>query len=275
MVSDATATDTRFAVLELGKALENFFTQFNLFSWLNTGWLGVPVVNGGLDATAPLVTGSAPLNIPVASFDVYFLVTIVTVVLGLLLCGLFWSMLASAIRGEQALPARWMRAGYHMWFQLLLLGLMLLGLFLMSIVPLSMTMMVVGAFSMALASLIPAFFLVAVLWLFFYGAFTLHGLALYALPLGRALRLSILVVRLNFLPTLTLLIIVLAIHLGMGLIWDSIPANSWLRLIGILGHAATSTGVFLASLLFYQNRALILFERFHWPLPDQALTTNR
>ncbi len=275
MIGDARSTDSRFAVLELSKVLQNFFAQFNLVSWLSSGWLGVPVVNGGLDATAPVVMSGLPLNASITNFDTYFLLTIACGIAGLFLSGLYWAMLAGSVRAEGIQPTRWIRAGYHIWLQLLLLVLILIGLALMAILPLTMAMTIVSVFSIGLASLIPALALVAVLWLFFYGVFTLPGLALYRLSVGRALRISALLVRLNFMPVLMLLVTVLAIYLGMGLIWDSIPSDSWLRLLAIAGHAVTSTGVVLASILFYQNRSLILFERFHWPLPDQASTVNR
>ena len=269
MVSSTSSTDTRLAVVEMGKLLENFFAQFNLFSWLSAGWLGVPIVNGGLDATAPLVTGSMPLGVTVNDFGAYLLLMVASGVAGLFLSGLYWTMLASCVRGQGVEVRQWVKVGYHMWLRLLLLALILFSLTLVSIFPLSMAMMVVGAFSVELASFIPALAMVAALWLMFYGIFTLHGLALYEVSLSRAVRLSIQVVRTNFAATLALVITALVIDLGIGLIWDGLPADSVLRLIAILGHAVTSTGVFLASLFFYQNRSLILFERFHWPVPGQ------
>ncbi len=267
-VDAAPSSDARFAMLELSKLIQNFFAQFNLFSWLSAGLLGVPVVNGSLDATAPLVTGSAPLSLAVADFDAYFLLTVACGVAGLLLTGLYWALLANSVRNEAFQVAHWIQAGYRLWRQVLLLVVLLLALALMSILPMSMAILMVGALSAGLAPLIPMLVFVAAFWLAFYCSFTLHGLSLYHLSLGRALRLSALVVRLNFVPTLALLLVGLAIYVGMGVIWDGIPVSSALRLIAIVGHAITGTGVLLASLVFYQNRSVILFERFHWPMPS-------
>jgi hypothetical protein len=51
------------------------------------------------------------------------------------------------------------------------------------------------------------------------------------------------------------------------LIWDGIAPDSWLRLIAIGGNAFIATGLAMASLVFYQNRSAILFERLHFPQP--------
>jgi hypothetical protein len=53
----------------------------------------------------------------------------------------------------------------------------------------------------------------------------------------------------------------------MGLIWEGVIADSWLRLIAMAGNALIGTGLVVASLFFYQNRITILFESHHWPLP--------
>jgi len=52
----------------------------------------------------------------------------------------------------------------------------------------------------------------------------------------------------------------LAIYLGIGLIWDNFPIDSWLWLVAIAGHALVATGLFLASFVYYQNRSSILLD---------------
>jgi hypothetical protein len=74
-------------------------------------------------------------------------------------------------------------------------------------------------------------------------------------------------VRANFVPVASLAVIAIAISIGMGLIWEGLAADSWLRLLAIAGNAIVGTGLIVASLLFYQNRVVILFESHHWPLP--------
>ncbi len=63
MLTEMPSTEGRLAVQELSKLLNAFFTQYNLFSWLSVGLVGVPVVNAGIDSTLKLVTGGLPMGV--------------------------------------------------------------------------------------------------------------------------------------------------------------------------------------------------------------------
>jgi hypothetical protein len=92
------------------------------------------------------------------------------------------------------------------------------------------------------------------LWALFYLAFTLHGVALRDAWLFPAVRASVALMRTQFVPTLGFVMIVLAIYIGMGFIWDIPPNDSWVRVAGILGHAFTATGLITATALYYLDR---------------------
>ena len=87
MTTEMTSSETRYAVQELGKAVEQFFTQFNLFAWLSVGLIGVPVINGGIDATLKLVTGSPPLLWQIDNFNGYLLALVLFTIAGLVHVG--------------------------------------------------------------------------------------------------------------------------------------------------------------------------------------------
>ncbi len=267
MTTEMTSFEARFAAQELGKAVERFFTQYNLFAWLSVGLVGAPVVNGGIDATLKLVTGSPPIMWQVDSFGSYLLMLIVLTSIGLFISALFWTTLGGYVRGEPLQVARWLKQSFQLWKQLLLLIAMAVSLALMSIFPLSMVMFTLSVFSAGLASLVPLLAIGVAAWIILVCIFTPHGLVLQHMPLSRAINISILIVRTNFTPTTGLVVIFIAISLGMGLIWESVAADSWLRLIAMAGNAIVGTGLIVASLLFYQNRLTILFESHHWPLP--------
>jgi hypothetical protein len=267
MTTGMTSSETRLAAQELSKAVEQFFTRYNLFAWLSTGLIGVPVVNGGIDATLKLVTGSPPIMWQVDGFDGYLLVLAVFTVIGLFLSALYWTMLGDYVRGESMQAARWLRQSFEVWKRLLMLMIVVVGLAVISIFPLSMVMFTLSAFSVGLASLIPLLAVAVAAWIILVCVFTPHGLVVHHLPLGRAVNTSILVVRANFVPVASLAVIAIAISIGMGLIWEGLAADSWLRLLAIAGNAIVGTGLIVASLLFYQNRVVILFESHHWPLP--------
>jgi hypothetical protein len=99
--------------------------------------------------------------------------------------------------------------------------------------------------------------------------FTPHGIALHRMPLGRAVNTSILIVRANLTPTAGLVAVMVAISIGMNVIWGALAVDSWLRLVAIVGNAIIGAGLIVASLLFYRNRVSVLFESHHWPLPSE------
>ena len=267
MTTDMSTSDARYAAQELGKAVDQFFTQFNVFTWLSAMLVGVPVVNGGIDATLKLVTGSLPILWALDSFEIYLLMFVVLTLLGLMISALYWTLLGIYVRGEAFQLADWFRQSWALWRKFSLLALIVVGVILMSIFPLSMVMFMLSVFSAGLASLIPLLALGIAIWLLLMCLFTPHGLVLHHMPLGRAINTSVLVVRANFTPVAGLAVIASAISIGMGLIWEGLAADSWLRLIAIAGNAIISTGLIVASLLFYNNRVAILFESHHWPLP--------
>jgi len=267
MTTEMTSSEARYAAQELGKAVEQFFTQFNLFAWLSAGLIGVPVVNGSIDATLKLVTGSPPILWQVGSFNSYLLVLVLFTLIGLFFSALYWTMLGTYVRGEAVQAARWLRQSFEVWKKLILLMMIIVGLVLMSLFPLSMVMFTLSVFGAGLASLIPLLAVAVSAWIILVCIFTPHGLVLQHMSLGRAVNISILIVRANFTPVAGLAVIAIAISIGMGLIWEGLAADAWLRLIAIGGNAIIGTGLIVASLLFYQNRITILFESHHWPLP--------
>ncbi len=267
MTTEMTSSETRLAAQELGKVVEQFFTQYNLFAWLSAALMGVPVINGGIDATLKLVTGSPPILWQVDGLDGYLLLFVLFTITGLFISALFWTMLGNYVRGEPVQAARSLRQSFELWKKLVLLLLIVLGMALISIFPLSMIIITLSMFSVGLASVIPLLAMGIAARIILVCMFTPHGLVLHHMPLGRAVSTSILVVRTNFVPVAGLVAIVIAISIGTGLIWDGLAPDSWLRLIAIAGNAIISTGLIVASLLFYQNRVTILFESHHWPLP--------
>jgi hypothetical protein len=267
MTQQMTTSEARYAAQELSKAIDQFFTQFNMLAWLSAALIGVPIVNGGLDATLKLVTGSTPLLWKVASFEGYLLMFLITTAIGLFISALYWTLLGDYVRGEPFQTARWLKRSGAVWKSLLVLILVVVSLIVMALFPLSMIMFTLSAFSAGLASLVPLLALGVALWIALVCMFTPHGLVVHHMPLSRAITTSSLIVRANFAPVTGLAALAIALSIGMGLIWDGLAADSWLRLIAIAGNALIATGLIVATLLFYQNRVLILYESHHWPLP--------
>ena len=269
MLTEMPTSDGRLAVQELSKLLNAFFIQYNLFSWLSVGLVGVPVVNAGVDATLKLVTGGLPLMWQIADLDGYVVLMFLFTGIGLFISALFWALLGGYVRGDQFHAGRWLRDSLTVWKRLVLLFFLIVAAVLLAILPMSMLIMTVGALSPGLASLVPALAMTVGLWALFMGIFTPHGIALHRMSVGRAVNTSVLIVRANLPPTAGLVVVIVAISIGMNLIWGELAADSWLRLIAMIGNAIIGTGLIAASLLFYRNRVSVLYESHHWPLPSE------
>ncbi len=252
--------DTQLAVQQVGQMVQDFFTKFNLLSWLSAGPFGVPSLGSGADPAAKNVFGVAPQAWQVGDPGTYFLLVVSLGVAGLFVAGLFWSMASNRILGSAFDLPNLFRNGVMLWINLVIFMAALIGAVVALMVPLALVMTLLGALSVGLASLAPAVALSLAMWVLFYVAFTIHGVALYRLPLRKSARLSALVGRVYFAPTMGLIGLSLAIYLGIGLIWDNFPIDSWLWLVAIAGHALVATGLFLASFVYYQNRSSILLD---------------
>ncbi len=268
MSQQVTSADMRLALQDLGQLLREFFAQYNLFSALSVSLIGVPVINAGIRPDLGIF-GGAPWVWQLSSLDGYFLFIILASVVGLLFSAAFWTILGSFVRGQPFRARQWMEESLNAWKQFLLLGLTFVALVLLSILPVSMIMLTISMISVALASLVPMLAMVVFAWLVLVGIFIPHGVVIYHVSLSQALRISAMVVRLNFAPTLGLLAIIIAVSIGTGLIWDGLPFDSMLRLVAMLGNAIIGTGLLIASLMYYQNRSAIMFAKFHWPIPGQ------
>jgi hypothetical protein len=268
MTLEMSSSAARLAAQELSAMIRDFLAYYNLLSALSVSLVGVPVVNAGIHLAPP--DRQLPLTWLVGGLDAYLLVIVTATLAGLFLSALYWTLLGGYVRGERFTAQPWLRSSWQMWKPLVLLMLCLLALAFMSIFPLSMVMVTMSLISPGLASLVPLLALALLTWIIFVSMFTPHGLALYRTSLGQAVRISTLVVRYNFSSTLGLAALVIAISMGMGLIWNGIPFDSLWRLVAMAGSAVVGTGLILASLLYYQNRSILLYERFHWPPPGQT-----
>ena len=257
--------DGQLAVQDMSALLKEFLGRYNLFSWLSVGVVGVPAVNTTVDATSQLVTGAPPLKLPIADVGTYLGAALGLSAVGLLLGGLFWAMLTLPLRDERFSLRVWLRNGLAVGGQLLVLAVVMGIITVVLMFPASLFMALISTISLGLASLLPALIVTAVLWVIFYLAFTVHGLALYQLPLARALRLSALIARIFFVSTLGLATLSIVIYVGLGLVWELFAPDSWLRLIAMAGNAFIVAGLASASLIYYQNRSVILSERLNMP----------
>jgi hypothetical protein len=66
----------------------------------------------------------------------------------------------------------------------------------------------------------------------------------------------------------------IVISQGMDLIWLMPSADTWMALVGILGHAFISTGLLAASFIFYRDLTTWVDEALAW-LKTHQITSAR
>ncbi|MFC1997169.1 hypothetical protein ACFLXI_06130 [Chloroflexota bacterium] len=225
--------------------------QINLAVALRSYPVGVPSL---MVSSLPLET---PLGIPfmleVSSFRYAVFIVIILIGLGLLSGTLFYQLVAQvALTGE----IMWMKIFYE-WpktsIQVILLALIWMALFIVVSIPASclISIAALAGFSMGqLSILLYGGFLI---WLIFPLLFSAHGIFIKNLAVWPSIRLSIRITNATLLTTVLFFLSVFILVQGLDILWRIPPADSWLSLLGIVGHAFVVTGLLSASFVYYRD----------------------
>jgi hypothetical protein len=230
------------------KLIDQVGQAFNLFWWLSPTLLGLPSLMVG--APASKIPSGAPTMWQVSNVLIYLALFAVLSIAGLALSAIYWAMLAGRVRGERL--GLWRIA--RMWWGLCKVTILLIVAALVVGIPTFMAALIASLFSAAVAQIVLMLGASLLLWLAFYLAFTLHGVALRDAKVLTAARISIVLIRSHFPPTMGLIVLVVAIYIGMGYLWNIPATDTWLRAAGILGNAFTATGALAATALYYFDR---------------------
>lgn len=258
---------------EIAAELADVAAQTNLVTSLSVPLLGVPGLLSGF--VAPEETPLAPAVVEIGNPFSWFLLLAGFTVAGLLLATVYYGLVAETVRAGVGRPIalsrflRWLPAYI---LRVFLLAAALLFVALAIYVPLSLGATAVALLSPTIASFVLMFGMVAILWLFFYLAFSLHGVLLNNRPVFWALFESLRLVQRNGLQVLLLFLLVLGIRQGLGWLWLWAGTGNWLTLISIVGHAFVTTGLITATFIFYHERYATLLEDSGWKNPKQHLT---
>lgn len=222
--------------------------HYNIFGSLHTFPIGLTSL---LSAQGPLSNPlGSPLFVELNSMANFIGVWIILVMVGLILGSTYFGSIARAINAD---PHR-ITFGELGWqtLQSLLLSISILVVLAFLTIPFVLILSVVAVLSGFLAQLIILFFTLILIWFLTPLVFSPHGIFLNHQNILLSMLTSVRLVRF-FLPG-TGLFILMAIILNEGLntLWRVPQENSWLTLIGIAGHAFTSTSLLAASFAYYK-----------------------
>ncbi len=242
--------DAAQLVLSSQKDIQTFFEHINLYGFLSTFPIGVPsllALQGGL--VSPL--GKALL------FEMPGWGSAALTSLGILLCGLavgsiFFSSVAY-FSADHRMPVTYARRVAWGFIQTVSLTFILVVVLLAIIIPATLILSVIAMINPSIAQfivLIAGFFL---LWMMLPLVFSPHGIFAYGQNAIASLLTSTRLVR-NYLPgTGLFLLIIILLSEGLNVVWRAAPADSWMTLIGIGGHAFITTGLLAGSFIYYQG----------------------
>jgi len=243
------------------KAVNDLWTHalasFNLAGVIQTLPIGVPSLMASVRSTATPIGSARIIEVP--SLTSAFLIWVVILAIGFVAGSMYFCMLARATStGPTVFEFKTfvIKTGLSVG---LTIGLLLAIIFLA--VPVLMLVSVISLISPGLGDftfLLAGFILI---WMLLPLIFTPHAVYTLKTSLIGAVMTSIRLVR-HFLPgTGIFLIIVLVIAKGMDVLWRIPPANSWMTLVGILGHAFIYTAVLAASFVYFRGGLRWMAER--------------
>lgn len=236
---------------ETAKALDippivNFWQNFNLFGQTRTFPLGIfSLMSVNLAANSPL---GARLVWELPNFLAALGAWLVISLLGWALGAVYFSAVArAALPGQPSI--RLARSTFH--------GILFAGLWaalaLAAGIPFVFLVGILMVVNTALGLLVSLIGFLVTVWLFLpifissYGIFTAGENPLRSVWSGlRLIRYG--------LPAITLFTLAaLLIGQGLDFLWRIPPADSWLALVGIFGHAFISSGLLAASFIYYRE----------------------
>jgi hypothetical protein len=226
--------------------------QFNILSVLRAFPFGLPSLFA-LRTPERHPAGLALIQ-EISSYGLMIILVVLLVTAGLAAAALYGILISQSVRTgrvnwRQALTGWLWTTGQYI---LLLVAwhLLLIGAFL----PLTC---VISLLLMAGQSQFTIVFFVfgSVLLAVFFGllAFAPHGILLKRRWAGSSLVDSIKIMLQHPLPTSGFLVLGGVLVLGTDLIWRIPAYDSWLTLVGVLGHAFITTSVLAASMVFYRE----------------------
>jgi hypothetical protein len=223
--------------------------HFNLARMLRTFPIGIPSLFAQL----------GPLDTPLGKATIYEITSITNVMVAIIVFSIL-GIIGGAIYFHEV--ARFSNTGdkpaiiNHLLWQILqafLLTFILIVLAVIILIPVSSLLFLLAMVSASLAQIAAFAFSLFLLWLLIPLVFSPHGIFAYEQNALVSILVSARLVRF-FLPgTGLFLLVIVLISQGLDVLWHVPPENSWMALVGIIGHAFISTGLLASSFIYYRG----------------------
>ncbi len=223
--------------------------RFNLASGLRTLPVGIP----------SLMSGQAPLYTPIGIPPVYQVSSaldaigwyVIIALFGLIIGSFYFYSVSRAVFPQKANPS--LRLIGWDTSQVILLTAMLLFFLVILSIPGLILFPILALISPGIAQIAFLLLLIVLIWLIVPLLFSPHGIFVYRQNALLSLITSVKVIRFSMPGSLIFFFLALVISQGMDLLWQVPPDNSWMTLVGIAGHAFTTTGLLATSFVYYSD----------------------
>ena len=223
--------------------LQTSVGRTNFFALLSWGRLGMPSI-----ASLLPINSETDVVQQISSYGQMVALQLGIMAVGLLITCLFLGLVAQEVRGEGLNLGKLLRSAPGYWLNFVAIG-----------VPLGILLVVAIFLSMLLG--VFAFLLwVALLWLLLYLMFVPQAIILAEEKPLQAVFNSLAVMRLNFWPSLGLIILTQVIGTGVVLVLRLIIGSPIGMVAAILLNAFIGTGLTAALFIFYRDRVALLRE---------------
>ena len=247
---------------ENAPAFVDFMMKLNWLSWLRTLPIGIPALMLDIPSKLPVAT---PLGIQsvmqLPSFVFVAGSVLLLTFIGWLGGGLYFQIVAGASLGEKEAGISLLRA----FAQTILLSVIWGIGSVVIILPLLLVFTVLTQISALIAQVVFFIVLFFMFWLVVPLFFTPHGIFVRKQNAVVSIMSSLRMSRFT-LPTSSMFVLsVFLLSRGLGYLWSVPSSDSWLLLIGIVGHAFISTTLLAASFVYYRdmnNWLQNVYERF-------------
>jgi hypothetical protein len=229
--------------------IETVLGRINLVSNISTFPIGVPSLLSGQGIEKTPI--GSPIVFDLDSFGSIVLISLLLFFLGIVFGSLYLSAIAFSTSKKNE------NFTFEVLGKKILKGLGLALLLILIVIvmtfPILFVVSLFSLFSPVLSQIVLLISTFVLIWLIIPLIFSPHGIFANNMGIIQSILYSIKVVR-SYLPgTGMFLLAAILIAQGLDLLWIAAPADSWLTLVGITGHAFIYTALIAASFIYYQK----------------------
>jgi hypothetical protein len=228
-------------------AFQGILTQTNLLIGLRTWPVGIPSLFYGSSSIRTPMGDAQIIEMPNTISAVFTWIGIIAVGT---LAGTFFFNSVSKASFDQRIPFS-IKLNLWQYGQCILLLVLLLVLAVVILIPFSMIVSIFSLLNPSLGQFAAWGILFLLIWILLPLIFSAHGIFMFNFNTVISIATSVRLVRF-FLPgTGVFLVTTFLLNEGMDVLWRMSPADSWMTLVGITGHAFIVSALLAGSFIYY------------------------